>query len=49
MPSPSLIFFLAVFTLLAGAGAGAWQLRRVRKAKERGERSDIEYTGLNKS
>jgi len=49
MPSPSLIFFLAVFTLIAGIGAGAWQLRRVRLAKERGERSEIEKKGLNES
>lgn len=49
MSSPSVIFLLAVFTLIAGIGAGAWQLRRARRAKESGERSEIEEKGLNES
>jgi hypothetical protein len=38
-----MIFVLAVFTLLSGIAGGIWQLRRVKKAKIRGERSELEY------
>ena len=41
MPTPSVIFLLCLFTLIAFIGGGLWQLRRVRKAKERGERTDL--------
>lgn len=39
---PSLIFFLAMFTLGAGLAFGAWQLRRVRKAQKNDESSTLE-------
>lgn len=36
---PSVIFYLAIFTLAAAVGFGLWQAHRARKAKEAREKS----------
>lgn len=39
---PSLIFFLAIFTLGAGLAFGGWQLRRVKKAQRNNESTALD-------
>lgn len=41
MNDPSIIFYLAIFTLAAAVGFGVWQARRARKAKEMREESSF--------
>ncbi|MFN3163837.1 MAG: hypothetical protein ACE37N_10225 [Pseudohongiellaceae bacterium] len=49
MPTPSIVFFLCMFTLTAFIGAALWQRRRVSKAKQRGERSELGKVAASKS